>query len=68
MTNESEDEYAAADEDGVEVDESEEDLYEDSDYDRVYFEGDCTCEHDRNDHGWGQCNEEGCECEAGWVE
>jgi len=29
---------------------------------------DCTCEHDPEDHGWGVCNVEGCECEGGWTE
>lgn len=33
-----------------------------------YFEGDCTCEHEPEEHGWGECGVDGCACEAGWVE
>lgn len=29
---------------------------------------DCTCEHRPEDHGYGACNIEGCECEGGWEE
>ncbi len=32
------------------------------------FEGPCTCDHEPEEHGWGRCVVEGCECEAGWVE
>jgi hypothetical protein len=28
----------------------------------------CTCKHDRDEHGWGECNIEGCPCEGGWEE
>lgn len=45
----------------------------------AYFEGSCTCEHEPEDHGWGECGVESecscgdgnvdmCMCEAGWVE
>lgn len=36
--------------------------------DQVSFSGPCTCEHEREQHGWGSCNVEGCNCEAGWEE
>lgn len=41
----------------------------DDDYEEypVYFTG-CTCEHERDQHGWGRCEVEGCECEGGWEE
>lgn len=29
---------------------------------------DCTCEHYQEDHGWGNCDIEGCPCEGGWEE
>ena len=36
----------------------------DSDYEYpIYFIGPCTCEH-----GWGSCDVDGCECEAGYEE
>lgn len=28
----------------------------------------CTCDHDPEEHGWGECNVEGCDCEGGWEE
>lgn len=28
----------------------------------------CTCSHDPEDHGWGECGQPGCRCEAGWEE
>ena len=34
----------------------------------VYFDGPCTCEHDEEEHTWGCCGVDGCECEAGWTE
>lgn len=39
----------------------------------IEFVGECTCEHDPDDHGWGRCDvilEDGtrCPCQAGWVE
>lgn len=39
----------------------------------AYFYGECTCEHEPEDHSWGGCEEvgtetEGCPCEAGWEE
>lgn len=34
----------------------------------VYFEGPCTCDHETGEHGWGSCDVEGCDCEAGWTE
>ena len=33
----------------------------------TYFVG-CTCEHDPEQHGWSECDIEGCPCEGGWVE
>jgi hypothetical protein len=33
-----------------------------------YFVGECTCSHVREDHGWGRCDVDGCDCEAGWEE
>lgn len=36
--------------------------------DYVHFEGPCTCEHEQEEHGWGGCNIDGCNCEAGWEE
>ena len=34
----------------------------------AYFIGPCTCDHDEGEHGWGACDVDGCECEAGWEE
>lgn len=34
---------------------------------QTYF-GDCTCGHDPDQHGWGECNIDGCTCEGGWEE
>jgi integrase len=34
---------------------------------RTYFVG-CTCDHERERHGWGECLVEGCPCEGGWEE
>jgi hypothetical protein len=34
----------------------------------TYFEGKCTCKHEQEDHSWGHCGVDGCECEAGWTE
>lgn len=34
----------------------------------IYFEGPCTCEHEPDEHGWGGCEQYGCQCEAGWYE
>lgn len=36
--------------------------------DFVHFAGVCTCEHEPKEHGWGSCDVDGCECEAGWEE
>jgi len=47
----------------MEDDEQAEELTEE----QSYF-CDCTCDHDPDQHGWGQCNVEGCECEGGWEE
>ena len=33
---------------------------------QVYFAGHCTCEHEEEDHSWGYCLVEGCDCDAGW--
>lgn len=27
----------------------------------------CTCDHDSDDHGWGECEVEGCDCEGHWA-
>jgi len=35
--------------------------------DPAYFIG-CTCEHASEQHGWGMCNIEGCNCLGGWWE
>lgn len=35
---------------------------------RPTFQGECTCEHDRDEHTWGACDVDGCPCEAGWEE
>lgn len=35
--------------------------------DLVHIE-DCTCDHEDDQHGWGECNVEGCPCEGGWTE
>ena len=35
--------------------------------DQVHIE-DCTCKHDPDEHGWGECLVEGCPCEGGWTE
>lgn len=45
-------------------DEEEESIPED----HVSFVGSCTCTHEKEQHGWGSCDVEGCECEAGWEE
>jgi hypothetical protein len=29
---------------------------------------DCTCFHESDEHGWSECNVEGCTCEGGWTE
>jgi hypothetical protein len=29
---------------------------------------DCTCDHEPEQHGWGNCEVEGCNCEGGWTE
>lgn len=34
----------------------------------VSFEGICTCDHNPEEHGWGSCDNDGCDCAAGWVE
>lgn len=35
----------------------------------TYFaSGDCSCEHEPEEHGWGSCDQDGCKCEAGWEE
>ncbi len=49
-----------SDEDDIET---EEDVWDGT----TYF-CDCTCEHDEEEHGWGECLVEGCPCEGGWEE
>lgn len=39
----------------------------DSEYE-TYFEGPCTCDHDRDQHDWFGCTVEGCDCKAYWTE
>lgn len=34
----------------------------------AYFLGPCTCDHDEGEHGWGSCDAEDCDCDAGWEE
>ena len=34
---------------------------------QTYFV-DCTCEHNPEQHGWGECNVPECPCEGGWEE
>ena len=36
--------------------------------DHIYFEGPCTCEHEREEHGYGGCDVDDCSCEAAWAE
>jgi hypothetical protein len=35
---------------------------------RRYFEGECTCDHFKEEHGMGLCGVGDCTCEAGWCE
>lgn len=44
----------------------EDDIYE-YDLGVVWFEGPCTCDHDEEQHGWGSCAVEDCQCVAGWY-
>jgi hypothetical protein len=32
------------------------------------FVGPCTCDHEPDEHGWGSCDVDDCDCEAGWEE
>lgn len=32
------------------------------------FVGPCTCKHEMDEHGWGDCSADNCGCEAGWEE
>lgn len=34
----------------------------------AYFAGPCTCEHEPEEHTWGSCDVDNCDCEAGWEE
>lgn len=44
-------------------------MCEEEDYNEcAYFTGECTCDHEDEEHGWGSCGEDDCECEAGWEE
>lgn len=36
--------------------------------DHVIFVGPCTCDHEPDEHGWMNCDAEGCICEAHWEE
>jgi hypothetical protein len=44
------------------------DQEEEPDEEISYFVGECTCDHEMEDHGLGCCDMEGCECTAGWEE
>jgi len=44
------------------------DLEDESDIYSPYFTGECTCDHTREEHGWGGCYKDGCTCQAGWEE
>lgn len=41
---------------------------DDEPFEYITFAGPCTCDHEPEEHGWGSCDVEGCECEAGWEE
>lgn len=44
---------------------------DEDDYDYVEYEPEfmgCTCDHSPQDHGWIECNIDGCDCEGCWVE
>jgi len=46
-------------------------MNDNDDFDEVEYQSyfvDCTCEHSQDEHGWGCCNVEGCDCEGGWEE
>jgi hypothetical protein len=32
---------------------------------QIWFIGPCTCDHDREEHGWGSCDVDDCDCKAG---
>lgn len=32
------------------------------------FVGPCTCDHETEEHGWGSCDVDDCDCDAGWEE
>lgn len=35
--------------------------------DNAYFcSGECSCDHEPEQHGWGECEVEGCKCKANW--
>jgi len=40
---------------------------EEFEYPEPFFFG-CTCDHEPDEHGWGECDVEGCDCEGGWEE
>ncbi len=42
--------------------------YESLPEDHIYFIGPCTCDHEQEEHSWGSCDVDDCECEAGWEE
>ena len=43
-------------------------MCEDYEYEIVPAFMDCTCEHEEDQHGWGSCDVEGCDCLGGWEE
>ena len=46
------------------MDDWEEDDWEEQE---AYLVG-CTCVHESDEHGWGGCEVEGCDCEGAWEE
>lgn len=38
------------------------------DFEEYTYFVDCTCEHEPEQHGWGCCEVDGCECQGGWEE
>lgn len=56
------------DDDDPKPDPDDADDYEESDYESSahFEESSCTCDHADDEHGWMECNVEGCPCEAHW--
>ena len=47
---------------------SEEEAAEEEDYEYPVYFVDCTCDHEPDEHTWGECAVEGCDCEGGYEE